>query len=269
MRENTIRRPIRLLVFDIDGCLSRGSMHPFDLAVLQALRDANMQARTDPAVPAVTFCTGRPQPYVECLIQATAGYIPALCEGGTVLFDPVSHAVLTHASFGPREERLLALLRERVERELVDEHVMFEPGKVTHLTLLVTSPRSPQELLPAAMEIAAAFPNEFDVETTRICVHFLFKHLHKGTGVEWLSQHTGVAPEEMAGMGDARPDITFLEKMGIAGAPANAHEDVKAVADFVSAHEDAQGAIDFLNYVIAQNRRVLNDGMTEGSGREL
>jgi len=269
MKENTSKRPIRILIFDIDGCLSRGSTHPFDLTVLQALRDANMQARTDPAVPEVTFCTGRPQPYVECLIQATAGTTPALCEGGTVLFDPVSHAVLTHASFGPREARLLELLRERVERELVDEHVMFEPGKVTHLTLLVTPPRSPQELLPAAMEIAAAFPNEFDVETTRICIHFLFKHLHKGTGIEWLSEHTGVAPDEMAGMGDARPDITFLEKMGISGAPANAHEDVKAIANFVSEYEEAQGAIDFLNYVIAHNRQILNVGTTDAKGREL
>ena len=48
----------------------------------------NEASRADPLVPAVTLCTGRPQPYVECLLQVIHSDTPALCEGGTVMFHP-------------------------------------------------------------------------------------------------------------------------------------------------------------------------------------
>ncbi len=252
-----LEKPVRLFVFDIDGCLSRGSFSHFSPQMLDALRDLNARAREDASVPAVTVCTGRPQPYVECFLQAIGGTMPALCEGGTVLFDPRTHGVYTHRAFGEREERLLEKLRHEVEKRLVNEAVMFEPGKVTHLTLLVTEPYSPEELLPEALAIAQNYGEEFVVETTRICVHFLFRHLHKGTGLAWLSERTGIAPDEMAGMGDARPDLSFLELVGIAGAPANAHEEVKQVAHFVSSASDAEGALEFIEWVLRRNSELL------------
>lgn len=249
-------RRIRLLVYDIDGCLSRGSTTPFSQELLLRLAEANDRSREDPDVPAITFCTGRPQPYVECLIQATSGYMPALCEGGTVFFDPVTHAVTMHRDFGVREQDLLASLRAEVARELVCEQVMFEPGKVTHLTLLVTPPYKPEEFLPAAEKIAARHGGEFDVECTRICVHFVFRHLHKGTGIEWLAKNAGIELGEMAGMGDARPDISFLRLVNLACAPANADDDVKAICGYVSEKRDAGAALDFLGHVIERNRAI-------------
>lgn len=257
MTQKVLEKPIRLLVFDIDGCLSRGSFSHFSLPMIERLREVNRMAVEDPSVPLITVCTGRPQPYVECFLQMTVGTMPALCEGGTVLFDPRCHGVYLHRDFGIREERLLEKLRHDVESELVNDFVMFEPGKVTHLTLLVIEPYSPEQLLPAALEIAGRYGGEFIVETTRICVHFLFKHLHKGTGVAWLSERTGIGPEQMAGMGDALADISFLQMVGLAGAPANAHAEVKALAHFVSEKSDAEGALEFIDWVIAQNRGLI------------
>jgi len=248
--------PIRLFVFDIDGCLSGGSFTHFLPRALDTLRTLNARAAADPATPAVTVCTGRPQPYVECFLQTIGGTMPALCEGGTVLFDPHTHGVYTHPAFGRREAQVLEHLRRDIQRELVGESIMLEPGKVTHLTLIVTPPHSPAEVLPAARAIAARFGDEFLVDTTRICVHFLFRHLHKGTGVTWLSERTGIAAAQMAGMGDARPDTSFLELVGIAGAPANAHDDVKTIAHFVSSKPEAEGAIEFVEWVLAFNRRL-------------
>jgi hydroxymethylpyrimidine pyrophosphatase-like HAD family hydrolase len=247
-------------VFDIDGCLSRGSFSHFSADMIMRLREVSAKAACDPLYPAITVCTGRPQPYVECFLQMIGSTMPALCEGGTVLFDPHTHGVYTHRDFGLREERLLEALRHEVEHELVNEAVMFEPGKVTHLTLLVIPPLTPEQLLPAALAISQRFGPEFIVETTRICVHFLFRHLHKGTGVAWLSERTGIAPDEMAGMGDARPDVSFLEMVGIAGAPANAHHDVKAVAHFVSQKSDAEGALEFIDWILAHNHRFYENG---------
>jgi len=246
--------PIRLLVADIDGCLSRGSGSPFELELLRRLAEANLASRTDVTLPAITFCTGRPQPYVECLLQATYGHHPALCEGGTVLFDPTSHSIETHPSFTMREEKLLAELRAHVDRRLLRPNVKHEPGKITHITLIIQPPHTPAALYPIAQEIAAQFDGEFVVEETRMCIHFLFRHIHKGIGIDWLSSHTGIPPEQMAGIGDARPDLPFLVKVGYPFAPANAHADVKAVARGVSELPDAAAALELLDRIIAHNR---------------
>src|SRR5690606_36900896 len=106
---------------------------------------------------AITLCTGRPQPYVECLLQAIHGYRPALCEGGTLYFDLTSHSIITHPNFGEAEEKLLAELRHQVDMRLVRKNIKPEPGKVTHVTLIVQPPDRPEDLYEESLEIAAQF----------------------------------------------------------------------------------------------------------------
>lgn len=255
---------IRLLVADIDGCLSRGSGSPFELELLRRLAEANERSRSDSAVPAVTFCTGRPQPYVECLLQSTGGYHAALCEGGTVLFDPFTHTIETHPHFGTREEKLLADLRVRVDRELVRPNIKHEPGKITHITLIVQPPDTPAALYPIARQLAAHFDGEFVVEQTRMCIHFLFRHIHKGIGIDWLSAHTGIPANAMAGIGDARPDLPFLQRVGFPFAPSNAHADVKAVCSRTSSQSDAAAAVELLDLIVEHNRGVVDDSFPDG-----
>jgi 3-deoxy-D-manno-octulosonate 8-phosphate phosphatase (KDO 8-P phosphatase) len=48
---------------------------------------------------------------------------------------------------------------------------------------------------------------------------------------------------EIAYKGDDLPDICVLEKVGIAGCPADAVEEVKQVANFVSAYGGGKGAV--------------------------
>lgn len=249
--------PIRLFVADIDGCLSMGSASFFMPDLLAMLQQMNADSRVDPSIPAVTLCTGRPQPYVECLLQATGGYMPALCEGGAVFFDPKSYTVETHSAFGAREQDLLDELGHVIRTEMADPRIMFEPGKVTHITLILASPLRPADVLQQAEAIAARFGGEFEVETTRVCIHFLFRHLHKGTGVEWLAAHTGIAPRQMAGMGDARPDIPFLRMMGVSCAPANAQDEVKAACGHVSPLHAADAAMEFCRMLVRRNRELI------------
>jgi hydroxymethylpyrimidine pyrophosphatase-like HAD family hydrolase len=246
--------PIRLIVADIDGCLSRGTGSHFCHKMLQRFADANTVSRNDPTVPAITFCTGRPQPYVECLLQAVHGYRPALCEGGTVFFDLTTHSIFFHPSFTSREQDLLTQLRRLVDERIISPHVMHEPGKVSHITLITHAPASPEMIFPIAQEIVSAFDGEFIVEMSKRCVHILFRDIHKGVGIDWLSEKTGIIPSAMAGIGDARPDLPFLQRVGLPFAPENAHEDVKAVCCQVSALPDSEAAIELLDLVVKHNR---------------
>jgi hydroxymethylpyrimidine pyrophosphatase-like HAD family hydrolase len=105
------------------------------------------------------------------------------------------------------------------------------------------------------------------VEPTKSCVHFLFQHLHKGTGVEWLAAVTGIGLHEMAGIGDARPDLPFLQQVAIACAPGNAHPDVKAIAHWTSELEDSDASIEFMDRVVNHNRAITRaEILASGTG---
>lgn len=253
--------PIRLIVADIDGCLTRGTGFPFDHELLQTFARANEASRTDAAVPAITLCTGRPQPYVECMMQAIAGYLPALCESGTVFFDPPTHSILMHPEFGERQQEQLNSLRAKVMARLGNDRVKPEPGKLSHITLIIQEPYTPEELLPAAEEIVAEFGDVFYVEKSRICLHFLFRNIHKGVGLDWLSQVTNIPLNQMAGIGDATPDIPFLSKVGYAFAPANAHGPVKEACHRVSERRESAAALELLEKIVAHNCRLQKDGL--------
>lgn len=253
-----------MIVADIDGCLSAGTGFPFSQNLLEKLAWANTASKQDPRVPAITICTGRPQPYVECLLQAINGYLPALCESGTVFFEPVSHSILTHPGLGLEEERALEDLRSRVAHEMMSETIKPEPGKMTHLTMIIQPPDTPEALYDKAVKIAAEFGDMFVVELTRICVHFLFRHLHKGSGLLWLAGETGIPVNQMAGIGDAAPDLPFLTQVGYAFAPANASPAVKEACHFVSDRPDAEAMLQLLEKTIAHNQYLhqKNTGAT-------
>ncbi len=255
--------PIRLIVADIDGCLSGGTASHFDHRLLERIAEMNQMSRHDATVPAITYCTGRPQPYVECLMQTTHVYQPALCEGGTVFFDLPSHSILMHPDFTPVEEKVLAELHAEVQRRLVGPLIKPEPGKITHITLIFQRPHVPEDLLDEAIEIAAQFGDTFVVEKSRTCIHILFRHIHKGVGLQWLADHTGIATNEMAGIGDAAPDLPFLKMVGFAFAPENAHATVKDNCHYTSKLTDSESAHEMLDMILQHNQLISLTSLNE------
>lgn len=60
----------------------------------------------------------------------------------------------------------------------------------------------------------------------------------KGDGLRFLCEYLGVAPDEVMAVGDSRNDLEMLTFAGLAAAPANATDDIKAVADWVGPSND-------------------------------
>ena len=71
---------IKLIVCDIEGCLTPGKGLPLNLAALALLRDYNAKSRANRKFPPLSICTGRSQPYVEATLQAIGGFMPAVCK---------------------------------------------------------------------------------------------------------------------------------------------------------------------------------------------
>jgi hydroxymethylpyrimidine pyrophosphatase-like HAD family hydrolase len=63
----------------------------------------------------------------------------------------------------------------------------------------------------------------------------------KGTGLQVVCDHLGIAPDEAMAVGDAHPDVAMFDVAGVGVAMGNAQEEVKAVADAVAPSHDAGG----------------------------
>src|SRR6266516_3921295 len=121
---------IRLIVVDIDGCLTAGEGRPLDFRSLAKIARFNSRARTDPRTPAVTLCSGRPAPYVEVMHQAIGGHVPALYEHGCGMLVPEHYGFRTHPSLqGVAQDEFRAAIKLVRERLVGTGRAYFQPGK--------------------------------------------------------------------------------------------------------------------------------------------
>jgi Cof subfamily protein (haloacid dehalogenase superfamily) len=77
-------------------------------------------------------------------------------------------------------------------------------------------------------------------------LEFASPDVTKAAGLEFLSQHLGFTAARTISFGDGENDVELLEWAGYGVAVANAHERVKAVADFVCPRVDEEGVAQVL-----------------------
>jgi Cof subfamily protein (haloacid dehalogenase superfamily) len=77
-------------------------------------------------------------------------------------------------------------------------------------------------------------------------LEFAAPNVTKGAGLDFVSQRLGFAAERTVAFGDGENDVELLEWAGYAVAVENAHERVKAVADFVCPRVDEEGVAQVL-----------------------
>jgi 3-deoxy-D-manno-octulosonate 8-phosphate phosphatase (KDO 8-P phosphatase) len=101
-----------------------------------------------------------------------------------------------------------------------------------------------------------------DSQPLRVRLNALgIKHVHYGTenkrpAAEQTLTDLGLDWSQAAAMGDDWPDLPMLTRSALACAPANAHTEVKAVADYITTANGGHGAV-----------RELCDLLLVGSGR--
>ena len=240
--------PIRLLLFDIDGVLTEGEARPLDLPLLASLAEMNRAARLDPSLPAVTLCTGRPAPYVEVMLQAIDGHLPAVFENGCGLYVPAGYRFLAHPLIVDGG-RTFAAAREQLRAALVDtKQVFFQPGKEYSLSLFPLDGVATDDLRPLAEGALGEASASVSLIYSFSCLNVVPRGLDKGQGVRFLCEQSGYALEEVLGVGDSDVDLEFLSMVGYAAAPANANPAVKAIVDYVSPYPTAEGVRDILRH---------------------
>ena len=82
------------------------------------------------------------------------------------------------------------------------------------------------------------------------------KELHQGiknkiATLEEIMKKYNISFDEIAYMGDDLPDICILEKVALKGCPADAVDEVQAVANFISTKNGGRGAVrEFCDYIL-------------------
>ena len=239
---------IRLVVLDIDGVVSEGEAQPLNLGLLALLAEMNRLARSRPERPAVTLCSGRPAPYVEVLLQAIDGHLPAVYENGAGLYSPRDYQFTSHPHVASLADGFQSV-RDRLQEGLVATgKAYFQPGKVHSLSLFARTPVKTRELRGLAQQALGPLANTVDLVYSTSCLDVLPRGIDKGMGVALLSETIQVPTSNMLGVGDSDVDLPFLAKVGASAAPANANPAVRESVNYVSPHPDAAGVRDILRH---------------------
>lgn len=239
---------LQVVVIDIDGCLTPGEGQPWDFDVLRFVAGLNQRARAGTAPFAITLCTGRQQPYVEAMMQAIDGYLPAIYENGGGLYFPDPYRFVSHPHITREMLEQLAEFRRVLTRELVEPGLaQLQPGKDLSLTLFPgRAQRSLAEIAGDARSILGDALEGFSLYASVSSVEILPPGIDKGAGVEWLSQELHVSLAHFGGIGDAPADLLYLKRMALSAAPANAAAAVQAGVQYTSPYKDARGVRDIL-----------------------
>jgi hydroxymethylpyrimidine pyrophosphatase-like HAD family hydrolase len=248
-RSRVAAQTVQLAVVDVDGCITAGEARAWNWDALRAIADFNWQAKQGRAVPAVTLCTGRQEPYVEVLMQAIDAFLPGIYENGGGLYDPATYRFVEHPSLTAQVKEALSEIRVTLLRQVVEPGLgYFQPGKETSLTLYPLPGIGVLRLHQAVASSLSGRSTGFGVQASASCVDVTLSGIDKGAGVRWLAEETGIALARMGGIGDSTSDLKFLRIVGRSASPVNAVADVRAAVDYVSAYEDGDGVVDILRY---------------------
>ncbi|MBI3537699.1 MAG: HAD family phosphatase [Chloroflexi bacterium] len=238
---------LKLVLVDIDGCLTAGEGKPLDFDVLKFISDQNRRARRDEKTFAVTLCTGRAAPYVEALMQAIDAHLPAIYEHGAGMYFPREYRFAEHPLITPAQRAQIANIQRILTRKIIETGLgKFQPGKFACLTLYPRESVTLQQLDAATRAALNGNMNGFFFNGSVSCVEIMPQGIDKGAGVEWLARETKIALAEMGGIGDAPADLAYLTRVKFSAAPANATRDVKARVGSVSQFENGKGVVDIL-----------------------
>ena len=112
----------------------------------------------------------------------------------------------------------------------------------------------PEILGPAMEKLPKEVYEKYTVvRSTPFFLEFLNKEVNKGVGVELLAKHLGIKREEVMTFGDAGNDLHMIEYAGLGVAMANAFDEVKEAANYITDTNENDGVAKAIEKFILEN----------------
>ncbi|MFD7134734.1 HAD family hydrolase [Streptomyces sp. NPDC059894] len=250
-----------LIATDLDGTLLRGD-DTFSDRSLDAL------ARAAAAGARHLVVTGRPAPRVRPLLANLHSRGLAVCGQGAQLYDAGTDRLLWSVTL---DRDLAETALGKIEAEVGEVYAAVDQDGVDGLTLIEPGYRMPHPTLPALRvgsrddlwresisKVLLRHPTLSDDElaaTARSVVGSLATvtmsgpgtvelqpcGITKATGLALAAEHLGLRPEDSLAFGDMPNDIPMFDWAARGVAMANAHPELKAVADEVTTSNEDDG----------------------------
>ncbi len=259
----------RLVATDLDGTLLR-SDGTLDARTLAAI------ARVEAAGIPLVLCTARPSRVLAALSRATGHRGIAVCSNGSVIWDLHTDMVLDTFPFAVEAAReVVARLRAALPDATwaVERHDVFarEPRYVPHwpvpadtivaeldallavapLQMMVLHPwLTGDELVARSRELLAGLAELSHSSSADALLEIGAAGVSKASGLAVLCERHGIDRAEVMAFGDMPNDLAMLQWAGRSVAVANAHPEVVALADEVTASNDEAGVAQVLERLL-------------------
>ncbi|MFI8213490.1 HAD family hydrolase [Streptomyces werraensis] len=268
-----------LIATDLDGTLLRGDDTLSDRS-LAALAGAERAGARHLVV------TGRPAPRVRSLLDDLGCTGLAVCGQGAQVYDAAARRML----WSVRLDRELAeTALGKIEAEVGEVYAAVDQDGVDGLTLIEPGYRMPHPTLPSVRverrddlwvrpisKVLLRHPELTD-DALAVAARSVIGSLAtvtmsgpgtvelqpcgvtKATGLALAAEHLGLRPEDTVAFGDMPNDVPMFRWAGHGVAMANAHPELKAVADEVTLSNEDDGVAVVLERLF---------GQTAGLGRQ-
>lgn len=236
-----------LVICDIDGCLSPESHAPINGPALSVIAEHNRQAIEHRDRPVVTLCSGRPIGFVECLCRLIHNtVIPSIGENGVWIWRPADNSFECDPAITDEHFDVVHEARKLL-RSLYESHgVIQQPGKSASVALYHPDTDYLRSTVSRITEEFQKRDWPIHVSMTWLYINCDLQHVNKGTAIDRLLAETGIDPERTAGIGDTMGDRFIADRVSWFGCPANAEEEIRKSATYVSPHQEVEGVLDIL-----------------------
>lgn len=152
---------------------------------------------------------------------------------------------------------MIKLVAFDVDGVLTDGSITYDENGVEYKTFNAKDGQGIVRLNNAGI-ITAIITARNSGTVTRRAKDLNIKELHQGQKnkiekLEEILAKYDLSFDEVAYMGDDLPDICILEKVKLAGCPADAVDAVRSVANWVSSKNGGRGAVrEFCDYIISK-----------------
>lgn len=265
-----MRLKYKLLALDLDGTLFSS-----DMKILPRTRKAIMDAIRDGLI--VTLATGRPYTFAKEVAKELAIETPLVTHDGALVAGELEHPLSSHQLSQTTVQKMVNILLAypvgfelqhdplsivNIRRSFDDsiknspyrrleylgtryisnadilaylQRSNFEPHKVSVYT---DSEHRLEEVKEALLTHLA---EEIHIMYAGFGLEIVPKNISKGYGLKVLSTHLGVSPAEIIAIGDNYNDLEMFRFAGLGIAMANAPQEVKVKAKYVTRSNDEDG----------------------------
>ena len=251
----------KLIISDIEGCITPGKGYFLNHDSINKIFKYNQKTEKNSIFPPVTVITGRPQPYVEALLQIIGGSMPSICENGAIIYFPKNDFIKINPEIKKNTIDVLTKVKSELIQELVlKKKAKMEMGKEICISLNpneANPKKYPQKLRELYNEVINIISNNkrfVNITCSKSAIDITPYGIDKYSGIMALSSIVGIDINHMVGIGDSDGDLCFLKHIGYAACPDNALDKVKIISKFVSSYSYTEGVCDIIYQINRLNR---------------